>query len=324
MGQSKNSPDQPTNQSVVAYIYPTDTLTKKIMELSIHNWMRAEPIEKTIQRIAALGYEKIEIQGTPEQYDTKQVGKLLKEHGMGCWGSVTLMLEDRNLLAKDKAQRAKSVQYVKDVVRMVRELDGTMVSVVPATVGKIVPDGRPEEEWEWAVEGLQDIYAYSESVGILLGLEPINRFETYFLNRGDQALALAKAVGPNCGVCLDTFHMNIEEDDLFAAIRRAKGRLVGFHVADNNRMAPGMGTLNWPKIIETLHEIGYDKVLSVEFCSPLDRTPANPYPNSIDAAPEGLSPEQKKFLEDHGSSAVTETFYAMLTQKSVETLRPLI
>ena len=294
------------------------------MELSIHNWMRAESIEKTVERIAAMGYEKIEIQGTPELYDTKKINKLLKDNGMGCWGSVTLMLEKRNLLAKDATQRAMSVQYVKDVVRMVKELDGQMVSVVPATVGKIVPDGRPDEEWQWAVEGLQEIYAYAESFGILIGIEPINRFETYFINRGDQALALAKAVGPNCGVCLDTFHMNIEEDNLYEAIRRAKGRLVGFHVADNNRMAPGMGTLNWAKIIETLHEIGYNKVLSVEFCSPLDRTPANPYPNSIETNPEGLSAEQKKFLEDHGSSAVTEAFYAMLTQKSVDTLRPLI
>jgi sugar phosphate isomerase/epimerase len=294
------------------------------MQLSIHNWMRAETLEKTLERIAALGYHKLEIQGAPEAYDTKYVGKLLADYGIQCWGSVTLMLEDRNLVAKDKQQRAKSVQYVKDVVRMVKELNGAMVSVVPATVGKIIPDGRPDEEWEWALESMQQVYEYSESMGILLGIEPINRFETYFVNRGDQALALAKAVGPNCGVCLDTFHMNIEEDDLYAAIRRAKGRLVGFHVADNNRMAPGMGKLDWPKIIATLHEIGYNEVLSVEFCSPLDRTPANPYPNSIDLNPEGLSPEQKKFLEDHGSSAVSEEFYTLLTRKSAETLKPLL
>ncbi len=294
------------------------------MEISIHNWMRAESIETTIKRIAGLGYEKLEIQGSPEAYDTKKVNKLLKDYGLTCWGSVTLMLEDRNLLAKDKSQRAKSVQYIKDVVTMVKELDGQMVSVVPGTVGKIIPDGRPDEEWEWAVEGMTQVYEYAESCGILIGIEPINRFETYFINRGDQALALAEAVGPNCGVCLDTFHMNIEEDNTYDAIRRAKGRLVGFHVADSNRMAPGMGTINWPKIIETLREIDYDKVLSVEFCSPLDRTPANPYPNSIDLDPEGLSSEQKKFLEDHGSSSVTEEFYTMLTKKSIETLRPLI
>ena len=294
------------------------------MELAIHNWMRAETIETTIRRVSSLGYTKLEIAGSPEQYDTKEVRKLLKDHHLTCWGSVTLMLGERNLLARNEAQRANSVQYVKDVVKMVKELDGHMVSVVPGTVGKMVPDGRPEEEWKWAVDAMKEIYAYSEAAGILLGIEPINRFETYFINRAEQALALAEAVGPNCGVCLDTFHMNIEETDMFEAIRKAKGKLAGFHVADNNRMAPGMGHLNWKKIIDTLGEVNYNSVLSVEFCAPLDRTPANPYPGSIDEAPENLTAEQAKFLIDHGSSSVTEEFYTMLTRKSYNTLIELI
>jgi sugar phosphate isomerase/epimerase len=234
------------------------------------------------------------------------------------------MMGERNLLSRDEAQRAATVQYIKHLITMVKELEGRMVSIVPGTVGKIVPDGRPEEEWEWAVAGMRECYDYAEREGVLLGIEPINRFETYFINRGDQALALAEATGPNCGVCLDIFHMNLEEDDSFAAIRRAKGRLVGFHVADNNRFAPGMGSFDWPRIIQTLHEIGYDGALSVEFCPTLDRTPANPHPGSIDENPQGLSPEQLKFLEDHGSSAFTEDFYSMLTQRSIDTLRPLI
>ncbi|WP_436484182.1 sugar phosphate isomerase/epimerase family protein [Chitinophaga sp. ARDCPP14] len=294
------------------------------MELGIHNWMRSETIETTIRRVSALRYTRLEIAGTPEHYDTKSLRELMKTHGLSCWGAVTLMLGDRNLLARDEAQRAKSVQYVKDVITMVKELDGHMVAVVPCTVGKIVPDGRPDEEWNWAVGALKEIYAYSEAAGIRIGIEPINRFETYFINRADQALALAAAVGPNCGVCLDTFHMNIEESDLFEAIRRAKGKLVGFHVADNNRMAPGMGHLNWQKIVDTLREINYDEVLSVEFCASLDRTPANPYPDSIDENPENLSAEQAKFLVDHGSASVTEAFYTMLTTQSFNTLSKLI
>lgn len=294
------------------------------MELAIHNWMRAEPIEKTIERIARYGYTKLEIAGEPESYDTQKIASLLKDHGIGCWGSVTLMMEERNLLSADGSQRAASVEYVKDVVKMVSELNGVMVSVVPGTVGKIVPDGRPEEEWEWAVSAMKEIYDFAESVEIAIGIEPINRFETYFINRCDQALALAKDVGPNCGVCLDVFHMNIEEDNMFEAIRRAGSRLKGFHVADNNRMAPGMGTLDWPKIINTLKEIGYDEAVSVEFCAPVDRTPANPYSNSIDENPEGLSAEQKKFIEDHGSSSISEEFYTDLTRRSAEMLLPLI
>ncbi|MEQ8533015.1 MAG: TIM barrel protein, partial [Imperialibacter sp.] len=114
------------------------------MKISIHNWMRAETIEETVNRIAKLGYDSLEIQGSPELYDTKKVKRLLDDAGISCWGSVTLMLEQRNLLAKEKKQRADSVQYVKDVVRMVAELDGHMVSVVPSTVGKILPEGKPE------------------------------------------------------------------------------------------------------------------------------------------------------------------------------------
>ena len=294
------------------------------MHIAIHNWMRAESIETTVKRISSLGYHALEIQGTPELYDTKQVRQLLSDHHLKCWGSVTLMLEERNLLAKDEGQRAQSIQYVKDVITMVKELDGHMVSVVPGTVGKIVPDGRPEEEWQLAVEALKECYAFAEQSGIRIGIEPINRYETYFINRADQALALAEAVGPNCGVCLDIFHMNIEESNYYDAIHRAKDRLVGFHVADNNRFAPGMGTLDWSTIINTLKEVGYDGALSVEFAAPIDRTPANPHPGIVDENPEGLTPEAKKFLEDHASSAVTEEFYTMLTRKSIETLLPLI
>ncbi len=118
--------------------------------------------------------------------------------------------------------------------------------------------------------------------------------------------------------------MNIEEADPMAALRAAAGRLVNFHVAENNRMAPGLGALDWPTIIATLQEVGYDGALSVEFCPPLDRTPANPYPNSVDANPEGISDSERKFLEDHGSSVFSADFYEMHVAKSAETLLPLI
>ena len=294
------------------------------MEIAIHNWMRAESIETTLTRISDLGYDKIEIQGSPELYDTDHLLKLLKSYHLTCWGAVALMFGDRNLLAKNVTKRKKTIQYVKDVIQMVHRLEGNIVSVAPATVGKIVPEGKPEDEWFLAVEGLQEIYEYSENLGISIGIEPINRFETYFINRTDQALALAKEVGPNCGVCLDTFHMNIEEMNIVDSIIKSKDRLVGFHVADNNRLSPGMGHLPWTEILDALRSINYNRVLSVEFCPSLDRTPANPYPNSIDEQPKNLSSEQKKFLEDHGSSAVTESFYHMLSESSIHFLRKIL
>jgi len=286
--------------------------------------MRAEPIEAAIRRIAPLGYKALEISGEPERHDTDEVRGLLSEHGIRCFGAVTLMQGERNLLAVDEGQRTRSIAYVNDCITMVKELGGEEMSIVPCTVGKITPGSTPENEWRWAVDSLKEIYDHGMRSGVRLGIEPINRFETYFVNRGDQAIALAEAVGAECGVCLDIFHMNIEETDVLAAIRRAGDRLVDFHVADNNRMAPGMGTLDWPAVVDTLKDVGYAGPLSVEFCAPIDRTPANPHPEALEREPIDISAEQKKYLEEHGSASISEAFYSFLVQTSAQTLLPLL
>ena len=167
------------------------------MHLSMHNWMRAEPIEVTIRRLAKYGYESIEISGEPEKYDTKEVRKLLNEYGLRCWGSVTLMFAGLNFPSADEATRARTVKYVKDCITMVKELDGEEMTIVPGTVGKVNADSTPEKEWAWAVDRLKEVYAYGQQAGVRLALEPLNRFETYFISRGAQALALAEAVGPD-------------------------------------------------------------------------------------------------------------------------------
>ncbi len=294
------------------------------MHLSMHNWMRAEPLEKTLARLRQFGYESLEISGEPELYDTAEVGALLKQYDIRCWGAVTLMMEGRSLIANNESVRARSIQYVKDCITMVKELDGHELSVVPGTVGKVDPDSTPENEWRWAVESMREIYDHGQAAGVLLAIEPINRFETYFINRGDQALALAEATGPDCGVCLDAFHMNMEDDDLLGSIRKAGSRLVDFHVADSNRMAAGMGALDWKAIVETLRGVGYDGALTVEFVASIDRTPANRHPNAVETEPTDITPEQQKFIEDHGSNLLSDGFYTMLTRRSAEALMPLI
>jgi len=294
------------------------------MHLSMHNWMRSEPLEVTLARLARCGYGSIEIKGEPDQYDTKDVRKLLDDYKLSCWGAVTLTLGDRNLCAKDEQQRAATVQYMKDVVTMVKELDGQEITIVPATVGKITPDGTPEQEWKWVVDALREVYGHALKCGVKMAIEPLNRYETYFLNRGDQALALAKEVGPECGVCLDLFHMNIEEVDMFAVIRQVGKKLFDVHVAENNRLAPGMGNVDWPKLVATLREVGYDGALTMEAVAGVDRTPVTPWKNQVETKPVDISPEQLKFIQDHGSSLLSEEFYTMLVKKSADTMLPLI
>jgi sugar phosphate isomerase/epimerase len=294
------------------------------MHIATHNWMRPESIKRTIERMRQVGVDALEISGEPDQYNPRDVRALLKENGRTCWGSVTLTLGERNLASKNAAQREKTVEYMKRVVTLAKELDGRIVSVVPVTVGKVVADGTPQQEWQWLVEGLKEVYAHSEKAGIRLAIEPLNRFETYLINRGDQAQALADAVGPNCGVCLDLFHMNIEESDILGAFRKAKGRIVDVHIADNNRFAPGMGTLDFPAIVETIRGTGYDGALTLEFVATVDRTPASPYGNQVETNPVDVTPEQMKFIIDHGSNLLSDAFYTGLFERSVQVLRPLI
>ncbi len=294
------------------------------MHLSMHNWMRAEPIDVTIRRLARYGYKSIEISGEPEVFDTKELRKQLADNGIACWGAVSLMFEGRDLIHADEAVRATSITYLNECITMVKELDGYEMTIVPSQVGKVAAMDTPEQEWAWAVESLKEVYVHAQKEGIRMALEPLNRFETNFLNRADQAMLLAEEVGPDCGVCIDTFHLNIEEADMIEAIKSSKERLVDFHVADNNRMACGMGALDWPLIISTLKEIGYDGAVTVEFVAPLDRTPANPYQNAVAAAEAELTAEQLQFIQDHGSGVLSEEFYSWLVEETAKTLLPLI
>jgi hypothetical protein len=95
---------------------------------------------------------------------------------------------------------------------------------------------------------------------------------------------------------------------------------VDFHIADNNRMAPGQGDYNWVKVIKTLDEIGYKNALTSEFVASLDRTPVNHYPEALASADPSLTPEQLKFIQDHGSGVLSEKFYSSLVESTANTM----
>ena len=291
------------------------------LKVAMHNWMRPEPIETTITRLGRSGYNGIEISGEPAVYDADHVKGLLDSHGLECWGSVTLMTGGRDLVHEDHYVRLASVQYVKDCLTLVASMGGKILTVVPSTVGKVVPMGSPEDEWQWAVDGLKECQAHAEQVGVRIGIEPLNRFETYFINRADQAVALAKDVGGNCGVTLDIFHMNIEEADWAQAIRDTGEYLVDFHVADNNRMPCGQGSIDWEALVGELVGIGYDDYLTVEFVTAVDRSPLSQRQDIGDASEAGASQGMEQFLRDHGTGAVPEHYYDQYVQDSIDRLR---
>jgi sugar phosphate isomerase/epimerase len=286
----------------------------------MHNWMRPEPIEHTIERLSRLGYDGIQIMGEPRKYDWKQVKKLLDEHNLKCFGSVSIMIAGRDLIHADPYYREMTIAYLKECLDMVAALGGNMFTLVPSEVGKIKAMADEDTEWAWAVEGVREVAKHAQKYGIRIGLEPLNRFETNFLNRHDQALKLADdANESNLGVCLDAFHINIEEADPFQAIRNTGKRLVDFHVADNNRRPPGEGSYDWAKVISTLKDAGFTEgPLTSEFVVPFDRSPLRGH---MEAAGTQATEAELKFIRDHGSDLMSDAAYSRHVENTIKHLR---
>ena len=244
------------------------------------HWMRAEPLSETVERLARCGYDGLEIDGSPEVHDGAEVADLLDRHGLALWGSVTLMEHGgRDVLHPDPYVRRGTQAYLEATVDLVADGGGQVLCCVPSTIGKVAPLADADSEWAWAVEGLRRLGEYAGERGVRIALEPISRFETYFLNRGEQALYLVDDVDlPNVGLCLDAYHMTQEEPDMLGAIRAAGDRLFDFHIADSNRMPAGMGSLDWAGILATLEEVGYDDYLTAEVEPPRDYTPLGRVP----------------------------------------------
>lgn len=294
------------------------------MHLSTHTWMRVEPLRRSLERAAAFGYESVELTGEPGAIASGDIAKLLADLGVRCWGVGSVMRGERNLAAADGRQRERTVEYLRSIVRMAGELGGSVVTVVPTTIGQTVPEASADREWAWVVQGLQRVEQEARDCGLMLAIEPINRFETYLINRADQALALADDVGGECGVCLDTFHLAMEESDLLAAIELVGSRLRDFHVADNNRLAPGMGSLPWTGIVETLRAVGYDGALAAEFLPPVDRTPRASATGSGEDRSDEPAADEEDFIRRHGSGLVDEAYFTSLSQRTAQTLLPLL
>ena len=292
------------------------------MKHSMHNWMRPEPIETTLERLHRFGYDGIEISGEPARYNTDEVRALMEKYEIECWGGVTLMFEGRDLIHPDRYVRIGTLAYMKDCIRMIRALGGQMFCIVPTTVGKTKPLASPAEEWKWAVEGLTEVAKFAGEHGITPGIEPLNRFETYFINRHDQALRLVEEVGNNMRVVLDAFHINIEEVDPMQAIRNVGDKLLDFHVADNNRKPAGEGKYNWSEVIGALESINYEGHLTAEFVLTIDRTPLALSSEKHESDME-FSDADLKFINDLGSGLNSAADYDRAVETSIRHLKSI-
>ena len=127
---------------------------------------------------------------------------------------------------------------------------------------------QQKKEWALVVKNLKVLAKYAEKKGVQICVEPLNRFETDFLNTTDQGLKLIKDVGsPALKLHLDTFHMNIEEKNQAAAIKKAGKLLAHFHACGTDRGTPGNDSLQWEPIVKALKSIKYKGDVVIESCT---------------------------------------------------------
>ncbi len=275
------------------------------MKFGVNTWVWTAPlttadVEALASKIAGMGFDWIEvpIEGTND-IDYGEAAAILKGHGLAV-SVCAAMGPDRDLIHSDKTIRDNGMAYLRHCVDALETLGGTnLVGPLYSSVGRVwqATDEERKRDTDLLVGQLRELAAYAGDKGVVLGVEPLNRFETSFINLAAQVIEVVDRVGhPACGIMLDTFHMNIEEKSLGNAIRAAGDRLVHLHACENDRGAPGSGNVDWPGIASALKDINYDGPVVIESFTSKVKSIARaaaiwrPLADSQDAlAQEGLS-----------------------------------
>jgi sugar phosphate isomerase/epimerase len=224
-----------------------------------------EDITQGIERLAKFGYDFVDFVGEPAQHDVDKINQSLKENNIKASSICAIFNAERDLVSSNPAIRENTINYIKEVVDFAVAIGASYISVSATANMKIRPEADLETEKKWAVEGLKIAGEYALSKGIKLTLEAWNRYETYLVNRMEQALEIVNQVNlPSVGVMADTYHMNIDEDNIADALRLTGDKLYYVHIADSNRKAPGYGHIDFTEVARALRDINYDGVLSME------------------------------------------------------------
>jgi len=212
------------------------------------------------------GYDGVEFpMFAPDCSPWKTLAAKLDDLGLGRT-VVTIVSPEANPIAESATIRQAGVDHLKACIDSCAILGSSLlIGPLFGPVGTLVGRGRTEQEWRWGIESLREAAVYGATAGITLAVEPLNRFEAYFLTCCDEAAEFVDEVNhPNLRMMFDTFHANIEEKDPVGAIEAAGQRIVHFHVSENDRSTPGEGHIPWPQIFSALKQIGYDNWLMVE------------------------------------------------------------
>lgn len=243
------------------------------MQFGVSTFLWASPFTTgsfdLVYKIKEMGFDIIEVAvEKKELIDWVRLKEIVLETGLHVTISGAFGIE-RDISSSDPNIRAKGLQYITDCIEIAQNMGSPIFGgPVYSAVGKtrFISDEQKKRERGWCIENLIKVSRIAEDRGIIVGVEPLNRFETDMVNTADQAISLVKEVDhPNIKVQLDTFHCNIEEKNIPDTIRKV-GKDLLCHIQGNesDRGTPGTGNVDWIGIKQALTDIGYDKAIVIE------------------------------------------------------------
>jgi D-psicose/D-tagatose/L-ribulose 3-epimerase len=242
------------------------------MRFGINSFLFTSPFTndstKLFKTFKRWGFDTVEIPiEDPSHIDPAFVKTELDKAGLVCGSVCACLGPDRDLRGTEEQQKT-ALDYMKRLLDQMVVLDcPSLIGPVYSSVGRAdaVPADEYKQQWATVVKNLRELCDYAQQRGRQICMEPLNRFETDFINTVDQGLKMIRDVGsPVLKLHLDTFHMNIEQKDQAAAIRKAGKLLAHFHACGSDRGTPGGDHIDWPGIAKALKAVRYDGDVVIE------------------------------------------------------------
>jgi len=258
-------------------------------------------IQAVLPKISEAGFDGVEVSlFQPSEFPAARIRRDTEAHGLEC-NVCSVLVSGLSLIDADPEVRRKSQSHLRDTIKAVADAGARVVAgPLYSPVGFLPGRRRNSDEWKWAVEGYHSVTATLDANDVTLAIEPLNRFETFFLNTAADAARLCDEVGhPRVGILFDTFHANIEEKNIAGGYRTVAGHLKHVHTCENDRGIPGSGHVAWDEVFTALRDIRYDGWLTIEsFGFALGEiSAAASIWRDIEASPDSIAYEGVKFLK---------------------------
>lgn len=253
------------------------------------------------------GFDGIEVSMfDPADFALNDIRQGLAQHGLECTICAVIPRE-LSVISGDAGIRQKTRAHLEECIKSTAEVGAKIIAgPLYSPVGYLPGRRRTADEWKWCVDCYQSLGPVLTHHGVTVAIEPLNRFETYFLNTAADAVALCDQIRhPNVGILFDTFHANIEEKNIGQAYRTVARHLKHVHTCENDRGIPGSGHVEWKEVFQALRDIRYDGWLTIEsfgFALPQLSAAASIW-RDIAPTPESIAFDGIKFLKQNTQTA---------------------